>query len=214
MELMKNRHCAFRIFLTFIVFLIAGNADAQSVVDSMPSIPKNATVITPDGQNSLQYGGQIFWVNPGFDFDVFGGTTVFAEPGCTIVSACDRNLIYLKPGARCYAMPGDSVVNVTNFDYTNAPPNPAHSTSGVKSDLKSVPFTVTPNPTDGMLSVQGLPLDNITVSAFNSLGETVLEQKIPPAPNFTLDLSKLAPGTYYIRFSSANSVMTKNVVRE
>ena len=41
-----------------------------------------------------------------------------------------------------------------------------------------------------------------------------LRKSPPPAPDFTLDLSKLIPGIYYIRFSSANSVVTKKVVRE
>ena len=65
-----------------------------------------------------------------------------------------------------------------------------------------------------MISVQGLPADNITVSVFTILGKTVMVQKNPPDPDFTLDLSKLAPGTYYIRFASANSVVTKKIVRE
>jgi hypothetical protein len=101
-----------------------------------------------------------------------------------------------------------------DFDYSNAPPNPAHPSASVKNDLASVPFTLSPNPTGGMLSVQGLPLDDITVSIFNTLGETVMEQKNPPSSDLTLDLSKFVPGTYYIRFSSANSVVTKMVVRE
>ena len=101
-----------------------------------------------------------------------------------------------------------------DFDYSNAPPNPAHPSSSVKNDLTSVPISLFPNPTGGIVSVQGLPSDNITVSVFNTLGETVMVQKHPSAPDFTLDLSKLAPGTYYIRFASANSVVTKKVVRE
>jgi photosystem II stability/assembly factor-like uncharacterized protein len=91
---------------------------------------------------------------------------------------------------------------------------PLASVASVKDNLNSVSITVSPNPTGGMISVQGLPLDDITVSVFNIIGETVMVQKNPSAPDFTLDLSKLAPGTYYIRFSSANSVVTKKVVRE
>jgi Secretion system C-terminal sorting domain len=202
------------VFLIACLALTSGLVNAQSVVDSIPSIPKNATVITAGGQN----GSQIDWVNPSVDFGIsWGGFTIFAEPGSFIENFnCDdsaSNLVYLKPGAFYTALPRDIVVHVENFDYTNAPPNPAHPSSSVKNDLTSLPLTLSPNPTGGMLSVQGLPSDNLTVSVFNTLGETVMEQKNPSAPDFTLDLSKLVPGVYYIRFSSANSVVTKAIIK-
>ncbi len=163
-----------------------------------------------------------------------GGDTIFAEPGSTISGHPEGDVLYMKQGSALTSSSGSNIVifsdgaSINNlassdftlncptldFDYSNAPPNPAHPTSGVKNDLTEVPITVSPNPTNGMLSVQGLPLDNITVSVFNTLGETVMEQKNPPVPDFTIDLSKLDPGAYYIRFSSANSVVTKKVVRE
>jgi hypothetical protein len=126
------------------------------------------------------------------------------------------NSVIFGDGASINTNSTDFTLNcpTLDFDYSNAPPNPAHPTSSVKDDLNSVPITLSPNPTGGIISVQGLPLDNITVSVFNTLGETVMEQKNPPAPDFTLDLSKLVPGTYYIRFSSANSVVTQKIVRE
>ena len=86
------------------------------------------------------------------------------------------------------------------------------STLGVPerlSDHTLSSIMVFPNPTTGIVSVQTAPLNNLNVSAFNLLGETVMEQKNLHSPDFTLDLSKLVPGTYYIRFSSANSVVTK-----
>jgi len=168
--------------------------------------------------------------NSGFGDSIF---TIFAEPGSTISGALYYSVLYMKHGSvltsgsqfKCVVFGGDSAsINSSpdydftlhcpalDFDYTNAPPNAAHPTASVKNDLSS-PITLYPNPTSRMLSVQGLPSDNITVSVFNILGELMMEQKNPPAPDFMLDLSKLVPGTYYIRFSSANSVATKKVIK-
>jgi hypothetical protein len=199
---------------------------------SDPVIPHDAIVINSD--TSVVGPGKTYWVNPGFTLSfrtVFQEDTVFAEPGSTVIGV--YSLCYMKPGsvfntdggsnrvifgdgASINARYDDFTFNCPNlnFDYSNAPPNPAHPSSSVKNDLTSVPITVSPNPTGGMLSVQGLPSDNITVSVFNTLGQTVMVQKNPPAPDFTLDLSKFVPSVYYIRFSSANSVVTKKIVRE
>ncbi|MEI8135597.1 MAG: kelch repeat-containing protein [bacterium] len=86
--------------------------------------------------------------------------------------------------------------------------------SWVKNESNSVSISLSPNPTSGVLRVQGLPLENITATVMNMLGETVLLQKNLIAPYFTLDLSMLPSGTYYIGISSANSVVTKMVVKE
>jgi N-acetylneuraminic acid mutarotase len=85
--------------------------------------------------------------------------------------------------------------------------------SEVKTNLESK-LEMFPNPTNGLISISGLEHDEYNISVRNILGESVLDLKNPPAPDFTLDLSKLLPGTYYIRFASANSVVTKKVVRE
>jgi hypothetical protein len=205
---------------------------------SIPSIPHNAIVI--NRETTVAESHKAYWINPGGTLVVAGGEvgydTIFAEPGSTIsgvgVSGVGDCMIYMKQGSVLTSSWGENRVifgdgahinpsssdftlncPTLDFDYSNAPPNAAHPTESVKNDLNSVSITLFPNPTTGMLSVQGLPSDNITVSIFNILGEMVMEQKNPPAPDFTLDLSKLVPGTYYIRFSSPNSVVTKKVIR-
>ena len=182
-----------------------------------------------------------YWVNPGVVLNLYttyghdSSITIFAEPGSTISGNLAYCRLFMKHGSAFTSTLGSNSVifgdganikaasNGTSdftlqcptldFDYSNAPPNAAQPSSSVKNDLSSVPMTLFPNPTGGMLSVQGLPSDNITVSVFNIIGETVMLQKNPPSPDFTLDLSKLVPGTYYIRFSSANSVVTKKIIK-
>jgi len=207
---------------------------------SNPSIPHDAIVVNSD--TTIYLGplepSMTYWVNPGVSLNLPWGSghdsifTIFAEPGSTISGAV-YCMLYMKHGSvfstsggRNSVIFGDGTsINVASnnftlncptldFDYTNAPPNAAHPTESVKNDLNSVPITLSPNPTNGMLSVQGLPSDNITVSVYNVLGEMVTQQKNPPSSNLSLDLSKLVPGTYYVRFSSPNSVVTKKVIKD
>jgi hypothetical protein len=195
-----------------------------------PSIPQDAIVCnsgTTQGQSRMTY-----WINPGATLYLSEQDTVFAESGSTINGSVSSTL-YMKGGSVFTAGHGDNNViygdgasintsssdftlncPTLDFDYSNAPPNPAHPSSSVKSDLTAVPITLSPNPTSGILTVQGLPSDRITVSVFNTLGETVMTQRNPIAPDFTLDLSKLDPGTYYIRFSLPNSVVTKKIIKK
>jgi len=198
---------------------------------SIPSIPHDAIVV--DSVTAAS-DAKTYWVNPGATLYFAIGDTIFAEPGSTVSGPKSQGycVMYMKPGSVLKSIHGDNVViygdgaslstfssdfifncHALDFDYSNAPANPAHPL-GVKYDLSAVSLTLSPNPTNGLLSVKGLPSGNITVSVSNILGQTVMEQKNTPTHDLTLDLSKLGSGTYYVRFASANSVVTKMVVRE
>jgi hypothetical protein len=195
-----------------------------------PVIPHDAIVVSSD--TTIRIRNAAFWVNPGFTLILTElGDTVFAEPGSTIVSG-DMCLLFMKHGSVItqgglediiiYADGASVTLNgehfafscpTLDFDYTNAPPNAAHPL-GITKNLISSAITLSPNPTSGIVAIHYTPSNDLRVSVMNLLGETVMELKNLHSPDFTLDLSKLVPGTYYIRFSSANSVVTKMVVRE
>ena len=198
-----------------------------------PSIPKYALI--DSGQNADFHGG-VIWVNPGVAFSIDGGKdTLFCESGSAIVNNGVYNVIYLKPGASYTESRGGAYSTVIysdgvsldlnnppyrklihcpnlDFDYTNAPPNAAHPLEGVV--YTSLPsLTISPNPTRGIISIQDAPSNDLNISVLNILGETVMQLKNVNSPDFTLDISKLVPGTYYIRFSLANSVVTKKIIK-
>ncbi len=196
---------------------------------SIPSIPHDAIVVDSVGQAVSK---KTYWVNPGATLFFGDGDTIFAEPGSKVYGPTSPGycVMYMKPGSVLNSRNGDNVVIFSDgaslstkssdftlncptldFDYTNAPPNHPLAVLG---ELKSVLITLSPNPTRGMLQVQGLPPGNTTVSVFNLLGQLVVLQKDLRTRECTLDLSKLLPGAYYVRISSANSVVTKKVVRE
>jgi hypothetical protein len=198
---------------------------------SLPSIPNDAIVVNSD--TVLAQANKAYWINPGFTFGPGGGDTVFVEAGATITGLGGGCLLYMKAGsvlnspnhagahkviyatgASINAESGDFTLNcpTLDFDYTNAPPNSAHPLA-VNDELKSASITLSPNPTSGVLQVQGLTSEKITASVYNVLGEMVVMQKDLRASDHSLDLSKLLPGAYYVRLSSAGSVVTKKIVR-
>jgi len=71
-----------------------------------------------------------------------------------------------------------------------------------------------PNPTTGIITVHNAPANILRVTITNVLGETFSEFTNPGAADFTIDLSKLLPGTYFARFSSVSEVVTRKIIKE
>ena len=221
------------------IFVRAGNSNCSlsrsytiHVFDcSSPVIPHYAKVI--DSNIFFGGGNQVFWVNPGVTANFNGSyqDTIFAEAGASIIGG-QNSIVYLKPGASyqgisrgenglIYAA-GSSRTSADwdykypcpdlSFDYSKAPPNVAHPLS-VSADINLKSITLSPNPTKGILTIHGITSNDLNVSVYTILGKSVMEFKNLHSLDFTLDLSKLVPGTYYIRFSSVNSVITKKIIK-
>jgi hypothetical protein len=75
-------------------------------------------------------------------------------------------------------------------------------------------ISLSPNPTTGIITVYNAPANILHVTISSILGESVIELARPNALEFTLDLSKLPPGTYFARFSLTNEVITRKIVKE
>jgi len=192
-------------------------------------------IIQRDTQGGIDCNRKSFWVQPGDTLSGGGYDTIYAEAGSIIHSGLG-NIVYLNKGAM-YSGNEDAMVIYSEdasasgispsfqcpdlaFDYTVAPPNSImhinDGSAGVAiANTALEQITLSPNPTNGIVAVQGVPLSaQVQVQVMNVLGVAVQELARKAESNFTLDLSKLVPGTYYIRFSLANSVVTKKVVRE
>ncbi len=88
--------------------------------------------------------------------------------------------------------------------------------SGVKS-VAAVPvrdtLEVFPNPASGLVTIRGsYSLERVSV--LNVLGAEVLNVPSIRASELTLDLSRFASGTYFLRILSANGTVMRKVVRE
>jgi len=75
-------------------------------------------------------------------------------------------------------------------------------------------ISLSPNPTSGMIIVHNAPENILNVTVSSILDESVIELARPNAPEFTLDLSKLPPGTYFARFSLPSAVITRKIMKE
>jgi hypothetical protein len=196
---------------------------------SIPAIPHDAIVINSD---MVDVNRGIYWVNPGFTLTSPNYDTIFAEPGSTISGAISC-LIYMKSGSvfnnsigSNRVIFGDSVsisaskhhdftlnCPTLDFDYTNAPPNAAHPLEGVVN-ISLPSLTISPNPTNGNISINGLPPNVLDISIMNLLGETEMKIAKPNSPDLQIDLGKLSHGVYYVRFAMPGAVVTKKIVKE
>ena len=80
------------------------------------------------------------------------------------------------------------------------------------TDANIQDIEVFPNPTNGPITVYNAPANTLSVAVENTLGISLIEHKNPLTSNFILDLSKLASGTYFIRFATSNSIITRKVI--
>ena len=87
--------------------------------------------------------------------------------------------------------------------------------AGVASASRDMtPIDVYPNPTSGLVTVRYSVEGAAHVTVANLLGEIMMEPDVPSASGFTLDLSKLPAGAYFVEISSERSVVRKMVVKE
>jgi len=156
--------------------------------------------------------------------------TVYAESGSVIKNNPYIDcLIYLKRGAQCDG-PASVVIHDTvtsfgladtvllecaglQFDYSDAPPNAAFHQS-VNRTLSSAHVQITPNPTNGVIRLTGMPNNVDEASLVNVLGEVVLRVARPISSHGSIDLSNLPAGSYYLRFSTKDGVQTLRVVKQ
>jgi hypothetical protein len=85
--------------------------------------------------------------------------------------------------------------------------------TGVNSFAEKINVSVYPNPTYGLLYIE---LDNyrneiIDMMIYDSYGRTVVKHQLESANN-SYDLSKLAPGAYFVRLQSGDNVMSKKIL--
>jgi len=73
---------------------------------------------------------------------------------------------------------------------------------------------LSPNPTPGIVKVRAYAWGMKHVTIMNTLGEDIMQIAEPASTDFTLDLSNLPAGAYFIRLSGAESTTTRMIVRE
>jgi hypothetical protein len=85
--------------------------------------------------------------------------------------------------------------------------------TGVNSISEKISMSVYPNPTRGLLHVELNNYRNeiIDMMIYDSYGRTVVKHQLESANN-SYDLSKLAPGAYFVRLQSGDNVISKKIL--
>ncbi len=73
---------------------------------------------------------------------------------------------------------------------------------------------LSPNPSEGLITVNSGISGEQYITITNILGEVVMEIPKQYEPSFTINISKFVQGNYFIRFMSGISVATKMIVKE
>jgi photosystem II stability/assembly factor-like uncharacterized protein len=82
-----------------------------------------------------------------------------------------------------------------------------------RSNAATIEIEVSPNPTNGIVTVHGVAA-GARVEVASILGERVMNLAGTGATDRTLDLSSFRAGSYFIRVSCAGSATTKMIVKE
>ena len=80
------------------------------------------------------------------------------------------------------------------------------------NDVNANAFVFAPNPTNGIVTVQSGAIVN-TISVVNMLGQTVLTIS-PNSDNFSLDVTGLSSGAYFMNATIDGTTVTKKLIKE
>ncbi len=139
-------------------------------------------------------------------------TNSWSTPTTTGTLTPRRFLSTAVVNGKIYVMGGENgdgvVITVLNTNEVFTP-----STSGVANQQPMGELEVSPNPTTGRVFVSG-GAGVTSTTVFNLLGEKLFDVEAIDRENGTIDLSRLSPGTYYLRIGTVDGMKTKVVVRE
>ena len=169
--------------------------------DDLPNIPVNCIALFPQGNGSDVYIGTDFGVYARkVGMDNWGYASKGLPP--VIVSDIEINRSERKIYAATYGR------SLWTADITGI-------TAGVQSH-KSTAFSVSPNPTEGIVTIRGdrALLNGASVQVFDIMGREVTEpvEYIHNEYTIRLDLSQLKRGTYLVRLSNNQWVAQQQVI--
>lgn len=198
-------------------YYVGGIAAFNEVGGLIQNCHNVAPLIKGNGTNPINYYGELVGYNLGDveysyydgEFDVIGGGDL-ATTGCAAITATTANAMNAK-AAELTTQYGE-----TFFGWTNGENN--YPVFDVNRDFMSInseeiQVNLYPNPTRGdvKISCNNAQIQKVTV--FNMFGQMVLDREMN-AFETSIYLGNYTTGVYMVRITTANGIVTKNVVVE
>ncbi|TAL62371.1 MAG: T9SS type A sorting domain-containing protein [Bacteroidetes bacterium] len=155
-----------------------------------------------------------FVIEAGTTVNMRAGERIVVKSGSSAKSGCNFHA-YIDPTLASECMDGMRVQNTQNTNRNNsvaATAIPVVFSDKQKISSSSIPwqFSITPNPTSGLFTLQ-LPENlNGEIFIYNHLSQIIHQQVL--ASNQQIDLSSQPKGIYFVKVQSADKVYTEKVV--
>ncbi len=143
--------------------------------------------------------------------------------GCILVSGITNNtalvgthplLIYTKTWAKAFGIPQTPQLDtVKSYSLIIAIP----TSTDVEDNSNNNLFKIYPNPTQGFLTAVAFlnEANNATVKIYNSMGELISKENATVPNhllNYSADLSKAAPGVYFLEINTSQETIKKRFI--
>jgi len=188
------------------------------------SKPEYISSLATDGRNLFTGGVSSIWDKGAY----FGnGLYVSTDTGQTWRAENDGLTTNLNIEAMCvydtflYISTNNNNYGATSGISYATYYRPIHEmTDSTKSGVQSVSqpqadtLEVFPNPATGLVTIRSGSTSILGVSVLNLLGENVLDVPNTHQSDLTLDISKLASGTYFLQIQTANGNVLRKIVKE
>ncbi|OFY34102.1 MAG: hypothetical protein A2W91_06420 [Bacteroidetes bacterium GWF2_38_335] len=190
----------------------AGTSDGTSIIVTVePGAESGYIIVTPVNSNGTGEPSQIYVTvteTPEVPVVTFSDGTLYS-------SAASGNQWYNSEGI-IEGATGDSYIPLVSDLYYVVVSNGSCSASSIDIDvtvsspeLTKNSIRIFPNPTNGIIHITNA--ENSRIEIRNIIGAVIMTKTISGSNN-TIDLSGFAEGTYLMKITSSNKVITKKVV--
>jgi photosystem II stability/assembly factor-like uncharacterized protein len=170
------------------------------------------------------------WTQSSNGLSTFDSAWDFATSGSKIFASMDQGGVYSSIDSgkswEAFNWPGRTpltryIITNTNNVFVTAYPGQVwrraltdfSKATVEKNNSLLTSISYSPNPATSLITVQSnIGIRNVTI--INIIGQSVVQQSNINRDTFTLDLSILAPGTYFIRCITSNGAIVKTIVKE
>ncbi len=163
--------------------------------------------------------GKIYVVGGTNDTVTFvGGLQVFDPATYTWSTAITTDTVIPREGLGAVTLNGKLYVigglkkSTLGTIYSNDVQYFTPAGSGVSIPSATSAISLSPNPTEGIVTVANVPSGDWSVTIENPLGEKMLNTEHLTGSEFPLDLSSLSSGAYYARFQSQDLIITRLII--